>query len=274
MRRHLLGALALAGLALTATVPDASATETWTQASRQTYYLTTAFQRSQGIATDGTSWYFSWQYGLSRVSLDQQSVQANNAAAVPAALAAQGDNHIGDIDYYNGKLYVPIEDGSAYQHPYIALYDAATLGYTGTAYPLPLSVQPDGAPWVAVDAARGYVHSSAYNPTPALNVYSLTDLHLVRTVPLSTVIGSIQGAKIYQGSLYASSNNAAKSIYRIDPDSGQVTDVFDRASSLPSGSETEGLAFLPTSDGAVMHALDAVSGRLATYLYNYRVTTS
>jgi hypothetical protein len=38
--------------------------------------------------------------------------------------------------------------------------------------------------------------------------------------------------------------------------------------------ETEGLAFLATSDGAQMHALDAVSGRLATYLYNYRQAAS
>ncbi|MGI5324971.1 YncE family protein [Actinomadura nitritigenes] len=273
MRRRIACTLALTGLSLAAT-PAASAAETWQQTSRQTYYLTDALQRSQGIATDGTTWYFSWKLGLSRVTLDSRTVLVNNPLAIPAQLAAQGANHIGDIDYYNGKIYAPIEDGSDYQHPYIALYDATTLTYTGTAYALPLSVQPDGAPWVAVDAARGYVYSSAYNPTPALNVYSLADLHLVKTVPLSTTIGSIQGAKIYQGDLYASSNNDAKSIYRIDPDTGQVTDVFDRASSLPSGSETEGLAFLPTSDGAQMHALDAVSGRLATYLYNYRQTTS
>ena len=273
MRTRITSTLALAGLALAAAAPGASAAETWQQASRQTYYLLDALQRSQGIATDGTTWYFSWKLGLSRVTLDSKTVLTTNALAIPAQLAALGADHIGDIDYYNGKLYAPIEDGSSYRHPYIALYDATTLTYTGTAYPLPLSVQPDGAPWVAVDPARGYVYSSAYDPTPALNVYSLADMHLVKTVPLSTTIGSIQGAKIYQGVLYASSNNDAKSLYRIDPDTGQVTDVFDRASSLPAGSETEGLAFLATSDGAQMHALDVVSSRLASYLYNYRQTS-
>jgi hypothetical protein len=68
MRRRIACTLALTGLALAAT-PSASAAETWQQASRQTYYLLDELQRSQGIATDGTYWYFSGKFGLRRVTL-------------------------------------------------------------------------------------------------------------------------------------------------------------------------------------------------------------
>jgi hypothetical protein len=257
-------------LSLIAATPAAAAV-TWRQTSSQTFYLLDALQRSQGVATDGQSWFFSWQYGLSRVSLDGKTTITNNALAIPSQISGQGGNHIGDIDYANGTIYAPIEDGSAYQHPYIALYNATTLAFTGTAYPLPVQLQPGGVPWVAVDPGRGYVYTSEWDPTTTLNVYSLTDMHLVKTVPLSPAIGRIQGAKVYQGQLYASSDNGSQSVYRIDPDSGAVTDVLDR--NLPSGTEAEGLAFLPESDGSVMHTLDVPPSRLSVNFRSYSASS-
>jgi hypothetical protein len=244
-----------AAVALIVATPVAAHAETgWHQVSDQIFIGTAALERSQGATTDGAVWYFSWQYGLSKVSLDGRTVLARNAPAIPATLAAQGDDHIGDIDYANGRLYAPIEDSNGYQHPYVAVYDPATLTYTGTAYPLPLSLSVGGVPWVAVDPARGYAYTAEWDPTSVLNVFNLSDFSLVRTVPLSQTVGRIQGAKVYQGQLYASADNATKSIYRIDPASGTVATVYDR--NLPSGSEAEGLAVLPTGDGAVLHALD------------------
>jgi glutamine cyclotransferase len=257
-------------LTLTATAPAVAApaaVPAWHQTSSQTFYLLDALQRSQGVTTDGQSWFFSWQYGLSRVSLDGRTTIASNPLAIPSQISQQGGNHIGDIDEYNGTIYAPIEDGSAYRHPYIALYNAATLAFTGTAYALPAQLQPGGVPWVAVDPGRGYIYTSEWDPTTSLNVYSLADMHLVKTVPLSPAIGRIQGAKVYQGMLYASSDNATQSVYRIDPDTGAVTDVLDR--DLPSGTEAEGLAFLPAADGSVMHTLDVAPSRLSVNFRSY-----
>jgi hypothetical protein len=45
-------------------------------------------------------------------------------------------------------------------------------------------------------------------------------------------------AEVYNGQLYASSDNKTQSIYQIDPVTGTTTDVYDRG--LPSGSEAEG----------------------------------
>ncbi|GAA4552172.1 hypothetical protein [Amycolatopsis samaneae] len=262
--RRLALAAAVAVL-LAATATPALAAEGWRQTGVQRYYLFDALQRSQGVATDGGSWFFSWQYGLSHVSLDGRTLAANNPA-IPAEISRQGGNHIGDIDFHDGKLYVPIEDGPGYRHPYLALYDARTLEFTGTAYALPQALHTKGVPWVAVDAGRGYVYTAEWDPTAALNVFRLADLSLVKTVPLNPAIGRIQGAKLHDGALYASSDNATKSVYRVDPDSGSVTEVLRRDL---GGAEAEGLAFLATPDGGVMHVLEAAPKTLSTALRGY-----
>ncbi|MGC0417015.1 DUF6923 family protein [Embleya sp. AB8] len=259
---------AVLAVALTAS-PALAATE-WKQTSSKTFLFLDALQRSQGVATDGQNWFFSWQNGLQRTTLDGSKI-VDRPFAIPKQIADLGGNHIGDIDYYNGKIYAPIEDGSAYQHPFIALFDAKTLEFTGTAYALPQNLHTQGVPWVAVDPARGYVYTAEWNNTTALNVFSLADLSFVKRVPLSSTVSRIQGAKIYQGKLYAAADNDVKSIYRIDPDTGTLTDVLDR--NLPSGTEAEGLAFLPTPDGAVMHTLDVAPSRLWVNFRNYQPTT-
>ncbi|MCP2341772.1 DUF6923 family protein [Actinomadura rupiterrae] len=255
---------ALTLLAAAFTVSGTASAAGWQQVSSDTFYLTDALQRSQGVTTDGNAWYFSWQYGLSRVGMDGRT-QASNTLAIPTALALQGDNHIGGIDYYNGKLYAPIEDGSKYQHPYIAIYNAATLAYTGTAFALPQDVQRDGVPWTAVGG--GYLLSSEYEAT-AINAYSLSDGHLMKRVPLSQPIPHVQGAKYYDGRLYASSDGATKAIYTIDLTSGAVSQAF--AENLPSGTEVEALTFLPRPDGSVMHVLDVAPNRLSVNFRHYR----
>lgn len=242
-------------------------TESWRQTSSQTYWLLDAFERGQGVATDGNSWIFNSNYGLLRTSLDGKTVQARNGLAIPDEISKQGGNHIGDISYYNGKIYAPIEDGSSYQHPYIALFDANTLDYTGTAYALPLNLHKGGVPWVAVDAGRGHVYTAEWSNASVLNVFDLNDMHLIKTVPLSQSIDRIQGAEMYNGSLYASSDNGTQSVYRIDPDTGNVALAFDR--NLPSGSEAQGIAVLSTSDGAVLHILDVGSARINVNFRHY-----
>ncbi|MEV4257781.1 hypothetical protein AB0J52_31865 [Spirillospora sp. NPDC049652] len=263
MRRRIPSLAAATALAVALVAAPASA-DGWQQVSSDTFYLTTALQRSQGVTTDGSVWYFSWQYGLSKVSLTGGTL-ASNPTAIPAGLALQGDNHIGGIDYYDGRLYVPIEDGSKYQHPYIAVYDAATLSYTGTAFALPQDIQRDGVPWTAV--GDGYLLSSEYDAT-ALNAYSLTDGHLVKRIPLSRPIPHVQGAKVHDGSLYASSDGATKAVYRIALDTGAVTQVL--APSLPSGTEVEALTFLPRPDGSLLHVLDVAPNRLSVNFRHYR----
>ena len=218
--------------------------------------------RSQGVATDGTSWFFSWQFGLMRTRTDAaQTVTARNTLAIPPAIAALGGNHIGDIDLYDGTLYAPIEDGdkpagqTEYLHPFIALYDAKTLRFTGEAHELPQSLHVEGVPWVAVDGARGLLYTAEWSKTRVLNVFDLRSFRLLRTVPLSETLDRIQGAKVRDGFLYAFADvGESLPLHKIDPVTGHVTTVHHVA--IPAGGEGEGLAFLPQADGTLLHTLD------------------
>jgi hypothetical protein len=249
------------------TIATAAAAESWHEISKQTFWLLDALERGQGVTTDGSAWIFNSNLGLLRTELDGKTVKARNAVAIPPEISAQGGDHIGDISYNNGIIYAPIEDGKNYQHPYIALFDANTLKYTGTSYALPLELHPGGVPWVAVDAARGQVYTAQWSNAPVLNVFSLDDMHLIKTVPLTQSIDRIQGAEMYNGYLYASTDNKTQTVYRIDPDTGSVSTAFDR--NLPKGTEAQGIAVLPTANGAVLHILDVDSNRISQNFRHY-----
>jgi hypothetical protein len=228
----------------------------WKQVAVQRFSGLDAELRSQGVASDGRSLFFSYQLGLMRTALGDPSVlQAVWPYAIPLDLVLAGSNHIGDIDVYGGKVYAPVEDGDGYKRPYIVLYDAKTLQPTGERHLLPRALLTEGVPWVAVDAARGYAYTAEWNDTKVLNVFSLRDFHLVKTVKLSMKLGRIQGAKMLDGLLYAAEDNGdLKSIYAIDPARGAVTKVMDRR--LPAGTEAEGLAFTQSPGGTLMHTLE------------------
>ncbi|UKS23823.1 hypothetical protein LOZ80_19445 [Paenibacillus sp. HWE-109] len=239
----------------------------WHQVSSQTYWLLDALERGQGVTSDGSGWIFNSNAGLLRTSIDGKTVQARNALAIPSAISSLGGDHIGDISYYNGKIYAPIEDGSNYQHPFLALYDAQTLQYTGTSYALPLNLHPGGVPWVAVDAQRGQVYTAQWSNASNLNVFSLDDMHFIKTVPLTQSIDRIQGAEVYNGQLYASTDNGTQSVYTIDPETGSVALAFNR--NLSSGTEAQGIAVLPTANGAALHILDVGSNRISVNFRHY-----
>jgi hypothetical protein len=221
--------------------------------------------KNEGIAFDGKTPVFSWRYGLQRTDpVTYKSTLAyplDFPADIQAIFATNANKpdygHIGDIDIANGKLYASIEDEDNDQlQDYIAVYDAKTLQYTGVKYPLPIALHVDGIPWVAVDAERNEAYTVTWSGTPAnsLNVFDLTTFQLKRTVPLTLGFNGrrVQGAKIYDGMLYASgdSHDAGvtpgtnrKYLYKVDTVTGNVITVFHYDE--PNRTEAEGLAFDP-----------------------------
>ena len=229
--------------------------EAWTAGTVTQFLLPDAVYRAQGVATDGKSWFFSSTNHLQRTNQAFES-QVDNVVPIPSDIAQQGGNHIGDIDVHGGLLYAPIEDGPAYLHPYIVTYDAETLEPTGKSYLLPQALLTKGVPWVAVDGPRQRVYTAEWDPTERINVFDLTnDLALVTKLELTTAIGRIQGAKVFGGEMYASSDNDDKSIYKIDLDTGTVIKLFALGT---TGSEVEGLALTHEADGAHVHIENVV----------------
>ena len=299
MRPTVIGlvALALTGSALTAgaqasaprTQSDegsssyaetAQCASSWKLVGSDPFQLPSGLTRSQGVTTDGHGWVFSWQGGLERTD-DSYLTQA--VGTWPAQIAVQpqvnadgtnhfGGNHIGDVDYYNGLIYAPIEDGGEnlqvatmndpeYQHPYIALYDAKTLLPTGVTYALDKSIHEAGVPWVAVDAKRREVYTAEWDmPHDRLNVFD-TQMRFQHFLPLTypAALGAgfhlsrIQGAKVLGHTMFATRDDSDKTVFSIDLRTGVVTRLFSLQPGVPA--ELEGLSIRPTADGALLHVL-------------------
>jgi hypothetical protein len=265
MSKHKLFKYKLPALMLLGLSALPAAAESWHSIGSDKFYLPDGLYRSQGLATDGTQWFFSWQYGLERADLNYNSLQRNsnypNQIGIPTPLLAQGSNHIGDIDYYNGKIYAPIENGPSYTKPYIGVFNASDLSYTGTSYLLDQTKLTEGVPWVAVDGANNLAYTAEWNNTSKLNVYSLSDFTFLRNIDLGSTIGRIQGAKVHDGALYAASDNASQSVYKISLETGAVEELFNLydANYMDWGPnahvEVEGIAFHDTPAGSIMDIL-------------------
>jgi hypothetical protein len=256
-----------------------------------------ALMRSQGVTTDGDGWVFSWQGGLERTGDDYTptalgTLPPDRAAAPslePNGENHVGDNHIGDIDAYGGLIYAPVEDGGEslgplklndpeYQAPHIALYDARTLAYTGVSYPLDVGISEAGVPWVAVDAARRQVYTAEWDmPHDRLNLFDL-QMRFKRFLPLRYPaslgkgfhLSRIQGAKVSGDTLYATRDDADKTVFAIDLRTGEVSRLFSLKPGVPA--ELEGLAVRKTSDGALLHVLIVLDNELPDDATKIRVS--
>jgi hypothetical protein len=235
--------------------------------SQENFGLFEAVPRYQGVTTDGESWYTGWNLGLQKTDLNHK-ITASNFIAVPLKFLLEGSNHIGGISVYDGKLYCPLEDGSDYLKPYILIYDAKTLKYTGEYYLRPQELHVDGVPWVAVDGPRGVAYTAEWNKAAVLNVFSLKDFTLVRTVPLSAPLDRIQGAEVYGGVLYcAADTKDSHTIWAVNPETGAVTKALDRH--LDNAVEAEDMTVWPMPDGSFFHCLETGKSRVNVMFRHY-----
>jgi hypothetical protein len=237
----------------------------WKLVDEQQFFLQkpansfTGLYRSQGIATDGHRWFFSWQYGLEIADKDFQSVlrnssfqlPANLVPGIPASLLAQGLNHIGDIDYHNGIIYASLDTTKGYTNGHVALYNAHDLSYTGIAYALtgaPSNPKKDIASWVAVDAKRQRGYGKEWQSGNTINVYNLQNWQFIGTITMDMALENIQGAKVHGDWLYMSSDNTTQSVYRANLNTGHVEELFQLPK--PEGDrEVEGIALREGRDG-------------------------
>ena len=227
-----------------------------------------AFDRSQGVTTDGTAWIFSGKDVLSKVTFDDKTVLARNKNAIPDELReTYGSAHIGGISYAGGYVYAAIEDSGVWQNPIVALFNGETLDYTGIFALLPgkdseaENAMTHGVPWVCCDVQRGVFYAAQCDDADCLFVYDLYTFEYLRSIPLSEPVDEIQGAEMWNGRLYAATNDATRAVYQISVKTGEVTKYFDRIQYQPRlidnfGGEGEDITVLPMADGSVFHALN------------------
>ncbi len=214
-----------------------------------------AYFRSQGITTDGETYYFSSKTTLIRTETDAKTLVNANYFAIPDELKELGIAHIGGLSYYNGKIYAGLEDSKVWDYPIVGVFDAETLELVEY-YIMDAEKITRGLPWVCVDSATGYLYCTDHSKTPTkLLVYDTADgMKPVKEVALSESPYAIQGAEVLDGVIFAATNDDTQAVYMIDPENGEVCKAFDR--NLTSGSEGEGMTFLKKDGKTVLVAMD------------------
>lgn len=221
-----------------------------------------SLERAQGVTTDGKAWIFSGKSCLVRIAFDNQTVLACNYKAIPDELKEKCDSkHIGGISYYNGKIYVPLEDSKKWQHPTVAVYDAETLEFTGEYHELSKEILTRGMSWLACDKEKGLIYSSHSKDADVLYCFDINTFEFVKTITLSQTVEKIQGGDVYNGILYVGTNDDTRAVYKININTGNVEKAFDRIMYQPKlidnfGGEGEDLTVLTMEDGTFIHALD------------------
>ena len=241
--------------------------------AKNTYVLYDYQVSSQGVTNDGEFFYFSGNKNLGKADMESGEIFLINADPIPEELKEKGCNHIGGLSYYNGYIYAAVEDGPDYLNSFIVLYDAETLEFSGKYYALPHELHIEGVPWCAIDTDRNCLYTAEWSNATVLNVFSLDDMTLVKTVPLSEPIDRIQGAEMFGGKLYMSCDelNDMKRIFTLDVETGKVEVCFTR--NIGEGFEAEGITVYGNENGEpVICVLDRGISRRSSNLTFYKLT--
>ena len=230
------------------------------------YYTGTSFYASaQGITNDGRYYYCTGTVlplkfqGLSKIDMRSGEVLLKKENYLPAELATQGFHHYGGCTYFEGMLYVAVEDKDS-AHPCIAVFSAETLEFTGEYKILSPEIQPNGnLPWCAADKDNRLLYTGYFNHCDHINVFHIDSLEFIRSIPISRVVEHTQGGEMWNGLIYISCHDTwrKKHIYSIDPATGETKLVMERDAGK-NIVESEGITICPMDDGSFFHQLDVI----------------
>ena len=261
------------------TSPVAKSTDTAELISKNVFVFEKALIMGQGITTDGEYYYTSGSItaldlqALAKFRVEDMELVKSRINPLPDVCKDRGNNHIGGISYYNGKIYASVEGGDEC-YACIVTFDPETLKPTGEVYDLPNELYDDGIPWLAVDGETGLLYATKWNDAEYLRVYDVNDgMKNVANIRLSETIHRIQGGEFYNGTLYLSNDikgyETFKQIYSVDVETGKV-DVAAVRDVGGDNVEAEGITFVETPDGAEMHVLD-YNKLIGVFVHHYNV---
>ena len=249
------------------TMPKPVDTDTAAFADQHVFVLIDALAAGQGVTTDGTSFYTSGAAAalnltfLSKIDMDTMTMTRRCINPLPQECEKRGNNHIGGISYYDGKIYASVEGGDVCC-ACIVVFDPDTLKPTGEVYDLPNAEYDDGIPWLAVDPQTGYLYASKWSHAETVFVYDVNDgMRLVRSFRPGGIgeLDRIQGGEFYNGTLYLSQDTTdsgtIKRILRLDTETDKVTVAAERDVN-GSRIEAEGMTFLTRDGQPILYVLD------------------
>ena len=118
----------------------------------------------QGVTNDGKNWFFTQKGSLwklpKHLDLNQnisEDTRGVKKVGIPEHLKSLGYDHFGDIEYYKGKIFVPLEGKMPSK---IVVFDSQNLKFIGDA---DLNMAQGKAPWCAINPANGLLYSSHFD---------------------------------------------------------------------------------------------------------------
>ena len=222
------------------TTPTPLDTDTAVFRDQHLFVMAEALAMGQGITTDGAFFYTAGAAtGLhvtyvAKIEIASMTMTAKHLNPLPEKCKARGNDHIGGISYYNGKIYASVEGGDVCR-ACIVVFEPDTLEPTGDVYDLPNDDFDDGIPWLAVDPDTGYLYASKWSHAETVYVFDVNDgMRLVRSFRPGGIgeLDRIQGGEFFHGTLYLSQdsrdNGTRKRLLKLDPETGEVTAAAER----------------------------------------------
>lgn len=231
--------------------------------------------KSQGVTNDGESWIFSGKKALLRQNIKTGVIEEINTKPFKG-LEDLGVKHMGGISYYNGLIYVSMEDSKVWNSPTVAVFDAKTLEFTGKYNVFDTEILFRGCPWVCCDAERQCIYVGNSRQATEIYAFDIETFEYIKTIPLDSEVKAIQGAEMYKGELIAATNDPTRAVYSINVENGTYKKLFDRIMYQPKlidnfGGEGEGITVLEMEDGTVFHALNLGTLFIDSNLRHYKM---
>ena len=249
------------------TTPKPADTDTTAFLDQTVFVMAEALAMGQGITTDGTHFYTAGAATglhvtyLGKIDIASMTMTDKRLNPLPEVCKARGNNHIGGISYYNGKLYASVEGGDVCR-ACIVVFDPETLNPTGDVYDLPNKDFTDGIPWLAVDPDTGYLYTSGWSHADTVYVFDTNnDMRPVRSFqPVGiSELDRIQGGEFRGGVLYLSQdsrdNGTCKRLLRLDTETRELTAAAERDVN-GSKLEAEDMTFLVRNGTPSLYVLD------------------
>ncbi|MGH7894636.1 MAG: hypothetical protein ACREQL_08200, partial [Candidatus Binatia bacterium] len=175
----------------------------------------------QGVARVPDGWIFSTNLALYRTD-DALREIVKNEQAIPPEWAAQGFNHIGDIDVVEGVVYAPIEQPD-YDKGTQAMfrYDAATLRFLDG-----VEVKQHENSYVSVDPATLTAYTlDRFGGDAQLRYDVKAGWKLLAPLPMSRFVDKVQGADVADGAIWLAADDDHDGLYRVILATGQTDDI-------------------------------------------------
>lgn len=220
----------------------------------------------QGVSHSNDHWFITQKNRLWKIPVavdlngtieGDDPVRGIITAPIPAILQPDYD-HFGDLDYYNGYVFIGTEDTNGDHNACIACFDANTLEFIGSVV---LTQQGTHASWCAINPADGFMYSSSFDNVTALfcyrfslenNNFTLSFDHLAPLVTedgepytLSGIQGGVFSAGDNENTLYLSSNASDTRGVQIFnwPDGTRIQEIFIDLDLTGFGEEIEGITY-------------------------------